>query len=198
MNKRGRFLTSLVVGSVLAISSFPVMASAEAPDDSGIVIRIDDWLALGYRDAADDLVALGGPPAEQWCIDVGWEDYVTQYQFAHTPPGATVMTVHGSDLPVWVYRASLFAEVCDVVLGGGSPELIASGTVRLVVSDNDLFASETRTNSFGHSAIGTVVDAHGDLWSFSAEFRGQIAPSQGDECFCRIVRENITLSRRGT
>jgi hypothetical protein len=38
-------------------------------------------------------------------------------------------------------------------------------------TDNDLFASGTRTNSFGDLGQGTVYDNDGDSWHYSWNFR---------------------------
>ena len=190
-------LVSLATGTLLAAIAFPGVLTASAPSSSGLVVRFEDNWFVGYRDAADQLVAMTGPPAELGCHGLGFDDYVTEAQWVETPPGAVVLHIHRDAMPVWIYRASLFAEVCEAVLASAEPDLVASGTVRFEINDNDLFVSETRTNAFGDRATGTVAGADGSLWSFTGVFRALIAPSEGDDCECRVVREDVTLVPRG-
>lgn len=190
-------LVSLAAGTLLAAILFPGVLTASAPSSSGLVVRFEDNWFVGYRDAADRLVAMTGPPAELGCHGLGHDEYVTQAQWVETPPGAIVLHIHRDEMPVWIYRASLFAEVCDAVLAGAEPELVASGTVRFVINDNDFFVSETRTNAFGDRATGTVAGADGSLWSFTGVFRALNEGIEDGQCICRIIREDITLVPRG-
>ena len=194
-----RHLTvSMVAGLLLAALALPGTISAGRPAESGIVVRFDLLGAsVGYEDPADELVAVTGPPAELGCNGLGFDDFFTEVQAADTPPGAIVIVAHEDETPLYVYRASGFAELCDAVAANEPLTLIGTGTARFNHTDNDWFGSETRWNAFGNSATGSIVDDGGTVWSFSAIWRVLVEPSEGDECVCRVVQEDITLRPRG-
>jgi hypothetical protein len=192
-----RLTVSLAAGLLLAALAFPGTSSADPPDTSGIVVRFDDLGGVGYEDLADQLVAVTGPPAELGCLGLGFDDYFVAVQAADTPPGAIVVRAHDEDVPLHVYRASGFAGLCGAVAANLPLTVIGVGTARFNHTDNDFFGSETRMNSFGNSATGSIVDDAGTVWSFSAVWRALVVPSEGDECVCRTIQENITLSPRG-
>jgi hypothetical protein len=192
-----RLIVSLAAGLVLAAVIGPAMALAAPPSASGIVARFDSIALVSYQDPADGLVALTGPPAEQGCLGLGFEDYFTPVQAAVTPGGAVIVRVHVDAVPIHVYRASSVAELCAAVASGDDLDLLGSGTARFTHVDNDWFVSETRMNAFGDAATGTLTDTAGASWSFAGVWRALVAPSEGEECLCRTVHEDIVLRPRG-
>jgi hypothetical protein len=192
-----RLVHSVVAGLVLAGLTFPGAAGAGAPSESGIVVRFEDIALPGYQDPTKNLVALTGPPAELACNGIGFEAYFGSFQIAATPPGAAVLRIRVENVPLHVYRAASIAELCGAVDTGDPITLIGSGTARITANDNDMFVSETRTNSYGDRTTGTIEDANGGRWSFTGIYRALVEPSEGDECVCRVVTESITLSPRG-
>ena len=192
MNQHRR-LTRRAAGALLAVLLIPGGASAGSPASSGIVIRFDDVALVAYEDAADNLVAVTGPSLELGCLGLGFEEYFTEVQLAATPSTATVLRTTVPDVPLWVYHGGSIGELCDIVVGGGTLALIGSGTAKFTHTDNDLFVSETRTNSFGDAAQGWIVDGAGKARHVTATFRGLVEGNSDGVCLCRVVREDVTL-----
>jgi hypothetical protein len=69
----------------------------------------------------------------------------------------------------------------------------ATGTVHVTYTDNDFFASMTRTNVFGDRGQGTVFDADGAAWHYSWTSRYQL--DQDGEF--KVVVENVNLKKKG-
>jgi hypothetical protein len=163
-------------------------AGADPPDDPpGPVSRFTDVFATVYVDPADGLVALGGPPAEEGCFGLGFDD-IADFQIVELPSGPVKLLVRDVDQPMSLYEASTIDEVCEAVFAGMTPEPLASGVVRVVVSDNDTEASLTRTNAFGDMSTGTLQRADGTDCQFSGRFRA-IITKEGE---FRILKEDIT------
>ncbi|HEX5589473.1 MAG TPA: hypothetical protein VFX65_04185 [Candidatus Limnocylindrales bacterium] len=193
-----RLTVSLAAGLLLAAVAMPGAINAGRPAESAIVVRFDLLGAsVGYEDPADELVAVTGPPAELGCAGLGFDEFFTEVQAVDTPPGAIVLVANEDETPLYVYRASGFAELCAAVASNQPLTIVGTGTARFSHTDNDWLGSETRWNAFGNSATGSIVDNGGTVWSFSAVWRVVIEPSEGDECLCRVVQENITLRPRG-
>lgn len=197
MKRVRRLLTSLAGGTVLAACTFPGVLVAAPPESSGVVIRFEDVFLAVYQDPADNLVAVTGPPLELGCQGLGFDEYVTSLQAADTPTGAFVLQVHVSEIPIHVYSGSSIDELCEIVLDGGTLDLIASGTGRFTADDNDVFVSGTRMNSFGYTTTGTLASDDGTVWSFTGVFRALTEGSEDGQCICRVIREDITLTPRG-
>lgn len=185
----------IVVGALLALAAFPAVASAD-PDDSGMVIRSTATGGVWYSDPDDRLVLMTGGTAAEVCTGTMTGDPL-QEQFVETPTGAIVLLVSSSEAHAWLYAAAMIDEVCDLVASGGSPELLATGTVHFRINDNDLFASQTRTNSFGDRAHGTLTALDGSTWNVTAQFRAVVLPSDDGTCHCVMVRSDINLAATG-
>lgn len=143
------------------------------PDPPGAVERQQSVFAFAYPDAEAGLVALGGPPAEQGCFGQGFDDLGTD-QFVTTGSGAVVALGKDSDQPMFVYAGTSIEDVCGRVVAGEPVELLASGTVRLVATDNDFRLAGGRTNSFQNTAIGQLQSPDGQTCRFKAAFHGQV------------------------
>jgi hypothetical protein len=162
-------LITLAVGLSLAGAA---QASAAPPDDPpGPVSRFTEPFAVALDDPADQLVALGGPPPELGCFGLGFEDNLAEFQIVELPSGPVKALVRDDAMPIFLYTASSIDELCEAVGGGAIPEPIATGTVRVVLNDNDVDVSLTRTNSFGSTAKGTLERADGTACAFSATSR---------------------------
>lgn len=66
----------------------------------------------------------------------------------------------------------------------------ATGQVRWTANDNDFDVSLTRTNVFGGTIRGTVVDVDGGTWRYLNTFRGQV--DQDDEFRFVVDKFNLT------
>ena len=178
-------LITLAVGMLLAGAA---QASAAPPEDPpGPVSRFNEPFAVSFEDPADQLVALGGPPPELGCFGLGFEDNLAEFQIVELPSGPVKALIRDDDMPIFLYAASSTGELCEAVFGGTIPEPIATGTVRVVLTDNDVDVSLTRTNAFGYTATGTLERADGTACAFSATFRALI--TQQDEF--RVLVEDI-------
>ena len=184
-----RLLVSAGVFSLLLVTAAPTMATP--PDESGRVVRIELPFGVAYEDAADGLVALGGPPAELGCLGEGFED--VPHQGVVMPNGVVNLLVKDVDQAFYIYEASSINEVCESVYAGNIPEPILTGSARVVATDNDAFGAGRNTNSWGSSTNGTVYDAEGNPWHFNASIRLQFSEKRG----FRIVHESINLVNLG-
>jgi hypothetical protein len=186
-----RTLSATVVGAMLALVALPAVALADPPDESGLVVRSTATGGVWYEDPADGLVLLTGGPAQEACA--GTAGLLLSEQFVETPTGAIVLLVEGADAEAWLYSADTFGEVCDTALAGGQPDLLAQGIVNFRINDNDLFASQTRTNSFGDRLHGTLVTPDGSIWRVTAQFHAVVLPSDDGSCHCVLIRSDINL-----
>jgi hypothetical protein len=164
------------------------VAIAQPPDSSGPVSRYTDVFATAYFDANDGLLALGGPPPEEGCFGLGFDD-PAQFMEVQTPAGPIVAVVHQATLPVFVYDITA-GDPCEIVFGGGTPVPLYEGTIRTSWTDNDVDASLTRTKSFGGSSTGWVFDGEGNRCHFAAHVRLMI--TRQDEF--RLASEGITIT----
>jgi hypothetical protein len=179
----------LVAAAVWALGA--PAAGAEPPEDPpGPVSRSTQPFAVAYEDPADGLVALGGPPPELGCFGLGFEDNLADFQELQLPSGPMKVLIRDIDQPMFLYQASSIDEICEAVFAGEVPEPLATGTVRVVANDNDVFVSGTRNNAFGHTATGTLLDAAGNPCHFTGQFRAQITVT-GE---FRLLREDIHLT----
>jgi hypothetical protein len=181
-----RFAMIMLVMGLLLAGAAPTGA-APPEDPPGPVSRFTEPFAVALFDPADGLVALGGPPPELGCFGLGFEDNLAEFQIVELPSGPVKVLVRDDDMPIFLYAASSFDEICEAVRGGAIPEPIATGTVRVVLNDNDVDVSLTRTNAFGYTATGTLERADGTTCAFSATSRALI--TKQDEF--RVLVENI-------
>ena len=184
-----RFGIAILAVGLSLIAAGPAGADPPA-DPPGPVSRFSEPFAVAYVDPADELVALGGPPPELGCFGLGFEENLADFQIVELPTGPVKALIRDVDMPIFLYEASSIDEICDAVVAGTIPEPIASGTVRVVLNDNDAFVSGTRTNAFGHTATGTLERADGTSCHFSAMFRALIT-KEGE---FRVVKEDITTN----
>jgi hypothetical protein len=182
-------LITLAVGLSLAGAAAP--AGAAPPEDPpGPVIRFTEPFAVALEDPADQLVALGGPPPEQGCFGLGFENNLAEFQIVELPSGPVKALVRDDDMPMFLYAAASTDELCQAVVGGAIPEPIATGTVRVVLTDNDVDVSLTRTNAFGFTAKGTLERADGTACGFSATFRALVTQEDEFRVLVSDIRSN--------
>ena len=140
-------LITLVVGLSLVGAAAPAGAAPPSPRDRSFGSPNRSQSPL--RIPPTKLVALGGPPPELGCFGLGFEDNLGEFQIIELPGGPVKALIRDDDMPMFLYAASSTDELCEAVEGGVIPEPIATGTVRVVLNDNDVDVSLTRTNSFG-------------------------------------------------
>lgn len=176
------------VGMVVALAG-PAAAGSPPDDPSGPVTRYEADLSRAYFDVDDGLVALGGPPPEEGCFGIGF-DGNGQWQEIELPNGAVVTMAKDDDQPMYLYEGTSISDVCDQVYAGETPELLASGTVRVRLTDNDLLGSGTRASVWGDFAFGQLVTTEGETCQFVGRSRYLITPN-GD---FQLLQEDITLT----
>jgi hypothetical protein len=181
-------LITVAVGMLLAGAAQASAAPREDPP--GPVSRFTEPFAVALEDPADQLVALGGPPPEQGCFGLGFEDNLAEFQIVELPSGPVKALVRDDDMPIFLYAASTTDELCEAVFGGAIPEPIATGTVRVVLTDNDVDVSLRRTNAFGFTAKGTLERADGTACAFSATFRALVTQQDEFRVLVSDIRSN--------
>jgi hypothetical protein len=153
---------SLLVGVLL----IPVLATADPPDESGIVMRGSDPVAYFFVDDTGTKSVVYGADMYEFCQDIIDFD-LWQYQDMHLPVDDVVVTRTWNDAaqttvwPFGVFDCSLFQSV---------PPL-ASGEAKVLYTDNNLYGAETnRTNSWSISAHGVLLDAADEEYIFQHNF----------------------------
>jgi hypothetical protein len=178
---------SFAAGTLAALLIAQV-AIAGPPASSGAVERFIDVAGAAYFDEADGLIALGGPPPEEGCFGLGFDD-PADFMLVQTAAGPIKVLVKQGATPVFVYDLTL-GHPCEIIEGGGTPVPLFVGTMSTIANDNDRDVSLTRVNSFGASSTGWVSDADGNACRFSAHVRLLI--TRNDEF--KVVTEGITIS----
>jgi hypothetical protein len=184
---RRQMVGSFAAGALTALLMAQV-AIAGPPSSSGSVERFVDTFGAGYFDEADGLVALGGPPPEEGCFGLGFDD-PADVMLVHTGAGPIKALIRQGDTPVFVYDLNL-GHPCEIIEAGGTPVPLYVGSMSTILNDNDPDVSLTRANSFGSSSTGWVFDGDGNRCHFSAHVRLQV--TREDEF--RVLTEGITIS----
>jgi hypothetical protein len=190
MLRRSLVVVALLV--LVAAMAAPVLANpSNGPDEAGAVFRANFPFGLGLEDPEAGLVALGGPPPEQGCLGLGFEE--ADFQFVETPAGPVKLLIHDVE-PFFIYAASSIDEVCEAVLNGGIDPIAVGEAINVRFTDNfDNYEPGSRANPFGANANGTVYDADGNAWSFHGNLKLKIDKDGNFE----IVQETIKLNKRG-
>src|SRR5262245_6115344 len=155
------------------------------PDDLPIVFRTATNAGFAMRDPSTGYIAMAGLPTPPSSITLcgGTMPFQTSSEMTEGELSGVLHDLRmGSDLSVFVYKIAGFRGVC-----ASTP--FASGTGHAIRTDNDLFTSLTRTNSFGTRIQGVVQDAAGQSYRLNAEVHDLIFP---DPTFKRVV-QNVHL-----
>jgi len=184
---RRHMVGSFAAGALAALLMAQV-AVAGPPASSGPVERFVDTFGASYVDEADGLIALGGPPPEEGCFGLGFDD-PANIMVVHTAAGPIKALIRQGDTPVFVYDLTL-GHPCEIIEAGGTPVPLYVGSMSTILTDNDLDVSLTRANSFGASSTGWVFDPDENRCHLSAHIRLQV--TRDDEF--RVLTEGITIS----
>jgi hypothetical protein len=164
MWRTGRLTTTAMLAAAL-LSQPGVAAADPPPDPPGPVERYDDITAVFpvFLDAEAGLLALAGPPAEERCYGEGFTDGSDVQVLTREPRQGKVT----GDIRIWVYEIPEAGTICDVLYAGGTPELLASGTARFVLTVNyDGQEEWPRTTAFALTATGTLGTPGGETCQF--------------------------------
>lgn len=193
-----KFMMAAVAALALGgLASSSVSANySNGPSEAGVVERGQFPFAQAFVDAEAGLVALGGPPPEEGCLGLGFDDFIGDFQGANTPAGPVVGIVQATQ-PFYIFQASGIGEVCEAALTTGIDPLAVGEDIRVVGTDNlanlDEIGPGPRNNVFGANATGTVFDADGNAWSFQGSVRLSIDRDGNFE----VIKETVKLSKRG-
>jgi hypothetical protein len=159
------------------------------PDDLPNVFRTATNAGFSMRDPSTGYIAMAGLPTPPTSLTFcgGTVSFQTSSELTE---GQLKDVLHdlriGSDLNVFIYQIATFRGVC-----ASTP--FASGIGHAIRTDNDLFTTFTRTNSFGLRMQGVVQDAAGQSYRLDAELHDLIFP---DLSFKRVV-QNVHLNPVG-
>ena len=148
---------------------------ANAPPQSGIVVREDYEVATFYVDLESGLsVSIGVDPFE-FCTGPAEFDFVT-FQTAIHRDGRQID--HGmGELRAVVHPFTTFD--CDLFT---TVEPLATGMATIVSTDNDLFGTapgDKNANAWGLTGHGTLVTPGGEFVQLSFNYRARYNNSQG-------------------
>jgi len=159
------------------------------PDDLPNVFRTATNAGFSMRDPSTGYIAMAGLPTPPTSLIFCGGTVLFQTSSELTE-GELKDVLHdlrmGSDLNVFIYQIATFRGVC-----ASTP--FASGVGHAIRTDNDLFTTLTRTNSFGMRIQGVVQDAAGQSYRLNAELHDLIFP---DLSFKRVV-QNVHLNPVG-
>lgn len=199
MSARHAVALALLAVSVTACDGTPTAALEElppvrfdflnGPDDLPNVFRTATNAGFSVPDPSTGYIAIAGLPTPPTSLTRcgGTMPFQTSSELTE---GELKEVLHdlrmGSDLNVFVYQIATFRGIC-----ASTP--FASGIGHAIRTDNDLFTTFTRTNSFGLRIQGRVQDAAGQSYHLDAEVRDLIFP---DFTFKRVV-DNVHLNPVG-
>jgi hypothetical protein len=173
-------LTAAALASTLVLAcgeptSPPLAAEAGPPSlASATVRRFTTTFVQFVTDLSSGLTAVAGISADQLALACAGQpftfDEVSVVEVTR-PDGSRKVTVRGNDLTVLVYPGAV-SNPCEFA---GVPPL-ATGTAKVIQTDNDVDASHNRTNSFGLSLVGRAAAAGGGThYRVRARFRTTIS-----------------------
>lgn len=163
LTKNIRILITFAVLAGLVFSTSVALANfSNGPENPGpIVMRGEDGLAIWYPDYKAGLSVVHGIDMDELCS--GSEDFdLIAYQDIMSPSevGRIISVMQGDNITtsVWPTVADFF-DFFDIYC---EIEPIATGTVRILLTDNDLFGGgfgdgKPNMNAFGLSAHGKLT-----------------------------------------
>ena len=156
--KARRVLLVVVLLALIAV----VPASADPPSQAGIVYRSDGQTFLWNCDPSAGICAVYGLNPVDYCAERWDQADSFLFQDVVLPQREDVLRIlersRGTDIQTYVDLIENLGD-CDKV-----GNFLATGTVRLSSTDNDLFAylaNRSNANAFGFSAHGDMVGADG-------------------------------------
>ena len=151
------------------------------PDDLPNVFRTATNAGFSMRDPSTGYIVMAGLPTPPSSLTFcgGTMSFQTSSELTEGELSDVLHDLRmGSDLNMFVYRIAGFAGVC-----ASTP--FATGIGHAIRTDNDLFTTFTRTNSFGLRIDGVVQDAAGQSYRVNAELHDLIFR---DLTFKRVVQ----------
>jgi hypothetical protein len=181
--------------SSIGAPTAPRLGLANAPAESGNVLRYTDNLyGIFIADPESGLILVSGAPtvpSNYWMCPGGTEGTsTTTHQEVVTRDGVVRKIVVGKDVTLTVYRYSDFVGGDPLsFICGATP--IATGTGRVMLTDNDYYGTAGRVNTAGIRMHGTVTMlASGERLNASGDFHITWVPFTDD---VKTLRETVRL-----
>lgn len=112
----------------------------------------------------------------------------------HETGQGAVVTSYRATRPIELWALDSDAAIEDPCSDtDDQPAPWGTGTIHVTYTDNDFFASMTRTNVWGDRGQGTVFDAEGAAWHYSWTTRLQL----DQEGQFRVLVDNFNLKKKG-
>ena len=189
-----------VTAGVLALACIATLsATGTAAAGSGAqVVRFQDQLGFFIVDEARGLMSFHGTTLTfaQICAggDLTFQDL--DIQLVASPEGPLHLLFTGAEHPVIIYPSTVLPDPHHIGPGDcpilATLQPVASGTARLVRTDNDLTLAGPGANAFGWTSNGTLTaSGTGAPLKFSETVRGVITPGATDP---REVQTAIRLT----
>ena len=169
--------------SFLAMCLIPHSFAAAAPGSGTVVVRFQDQVGFFIVDDATGLMSFHGTSLTfaQICSGGGVTFENLDIQLLLSPAGPLHALFTSSSHPVVIYPSTTLPDPHHIGLGD-CPILaglvpVASGTARLVRTDNDLLGSGSRANAFGWTSSGTLTETGiGRALKYSETVRAVMVP----------------------
>lgn len=162
----------------------PAFAIDHAPAQSGIVMRGETSVGVGWTDEEDGTFVFIGIDPRDFCNGTFEVDFVPTHEAALPGDRGTLELAQGQDLrtTVWPFPGFSGCDLLEIY------EPLASGVSDLVYTDNFGFrAGRSNANTFGYRAHGTLVLANGADAAFSAHWNRTYNGNTG-------VKDNTQIS----
>ena len=161
----------------------PAFTIDNAPVESGIVIRGETGVAVGWTDEKDGTFVFIGIDPRDFCSGVFDPDIVPMQEVTLPGDRGTLGHIQGQGLTTTVWPFPGFTG-CDL-LNTYAP--LATGTSDLVYTDNDVYGDgRANANTFGYRAHGKLRLANDAEAAFSAHVNYRINGNHGFQANSQI------------
>ena len=161
----------------------PAFSIDNAPVESGIVIRGETWVTVGWTDQKEGTFVFIGIDPRDFCSGIFDFDIVPMQEVTLPGDRGTLRHIQGQDLrtTVWPFPGFTGCGLLDTY----AP--LATGVSDLVFTDNDVYGNRrANANAFGYRAHGKLRLANGAEAAFSGHVNYRINGNQGFQAKSRI------------
>jgi len=145
----------------------PALATGNAPVESGIVIRGETSIGVGWTDEANGTFVFIGIDPRDFCDGIFDVDIVPMHEVSLAGDRGMLSLAQGENLKTTVWPFPGFSG-CDLLM---VHEPLATGVSDLVYTANFGYrAGRSSANAFGYRAHGTLTLANGADAAFSAHW----------------------------
>jgi hypothetical protein len=150
-------------------------AAADPPDSSGVVERLVVPDFTIFLDVDEGFVVFVNITRDDFCNEVGGPQEDWNFHLVNSPTGVLLARIQAEDVPIYLHPLNEgvppFVGPCE----DSQEEPAFVGTADVTLTDNDVFVSGGRTNSFGQLGRGIVFATdNGSAWHYSWTLRALI------------------------